>query len=116
MTRDEKRAYYREWWQRNRDRELAKRRDRYHARKVSTRYRVTWAAAVADDIDEAVVQRLMDGDPPASFTSYERREAVRRLVAVGFPKREVARILRIHDRQVYRDLDSLRSLSRQVAS
>lgn len=58
---------------------------------------------LADDVDEAVVERLMSGEP-APYTSFERREAVRRLVARNVPKKEIARLLGVHNRQVWRDL------------
>lgn len=64
---------------------------------------VKWAASLADDLDWAVVDRLVSGEC-VPYTSHERREAVRRLIAAGVPKREAARLLRIDDRQVYRDL------------
>lgn len=73
----------------------------FHSRPIA---HTGWSRRLADDVDEAVVLRLMDGGRPASFTSFERREAVRRLVARGVPKVRVADQIGMHKRQVYRDL------------
>lgn len=65
--------------------------------------RARWSTLFAATTDENVILRLMDGEH-VPHTSYERREAVRRLVARGTPKQAVSRQLGIHQRQVYRDL------------
>lgn len=66
--------------------------------------RARWSSVFAD-VDEIVVERLVAGDLSVTFTSYERREAVRRLVAAGMPKNQIGRHLGMKSaRQVYRDL------------
>lgn len=63
-----------------------------------------WARSLALEVDEVVVERLVSGLGGVPHTTYERREAVRRLASLGYTKREIARRLAVHDRQVYRDL------------
>lgn len=60
------------------------------------------------DVDEMVVDRLLAGIP-TNYTSWERREAVRRLLASGVTQRGIAYRLRIDKRQVWRDVSWLRT-------
>jgi len=62
------------------------------------------AVALKHDRDPVVIDRLVSGEQ-VPFTSWERREAVRRLVGGGMSKRGAARYLGIASRQVYRDLE-----------
>src|SRR4051812_6244946 len=64
-----------------------------------------WAGDLADDTDPVTIERLMAGLRPASYTAWERREAVRRLRVAGHLHREIAARLGIDDRQVLRDLE-----------
>ena len=66
-----------------------------------------WGGNLADHLDEAVVLRLISGEPcPA--TTYERREAVRRLrLQRRLTYTEIARHLHVGLRQVHRDLCAL---------
>ena len=59
--------------------------DPARATTLHTPYSVT-----RNDIDEAAVQRIVDGDPPDHTTVGEREEAVRRLHAYGLNDREIA--------------------------
>jgi hypothetical protein len=68
---------------------------------------VRWARALADDIDPVVVDRLVAGQPVPSYTSYERREAVRRLHTSGLSNAAIAARLGVHDGQVHRDFTAL---------
>jgi hypothetical protein len=74
---------------------------------VSERPVVRWARPLANDIDTVIVDRLVAGQPVASYTTYERREAVRRLAATGIPRKVIARRLSLDSRQVYRDLEAI---------
>lgn len=66
----------------------------------------SWAAAIANDIDDITVDRLISGKPPATYTAFERREAVRRLrIDHHLTQPQIARRLRIDRRQVVRDLE-----------
>lgn len=63
------------------------------------------AAHLADDIDDIAVEQLIAGAHPQGYTSWERREAVRRLHATGMPQLHIARRIGIAPRQVTRDLE-----------
>lgn len=73
------------------------------SRRTSRRARFS---SVFGDVDEAVVLRLLDGDRP-TYTTFERREAVRRLRAGGLSYRVIAERLSINTRLVHRDLRAL---------
>lgn len=64
--------------------------------------------SLAADIDELVVERLAAGDITPGFTTWERRAASARLHQAGRPVLQIARTLRVHPRQVYRDLAAAR--------
>src|SRR4051794_511581 len=64
-----------------------------------------WAGDLADDVDPVMVERLMAGLRPTTYTAWERREAVQRLRLGGLCHREIAERLDIDPRQVYRDLE-----------
>lgn len=74
------------------------------SRRAGTR----WAPHLAHDIDPVVVDRLIARVPVEGYTSWERREAVRRMHRWGLTPTQIARRLDIHDRQVWRDLERLR--------
>jgi hypothetical protein len=61
----------------------------------------------AVDVDPVAVQRAVDGDPPATLTRRERREALRVLHARGLTYDEIAQRLHTHTRMVHRDLCAL---------
>lgn len=82
------RRHYDLWWKRQ---------------HYKPRHPHSWSLTVAE-VDEMAVERLVAGDRPEQFTSFERREAVRQLHQLGVSKKEIARRLGVHDRQVYRDL------------
>lgn len=66
-----------------------------------------YAASLADEMDEAVVERLIEGDHSVSYTSFERREAVRLLRCRGRSYPQIAATTGITERQVHRDLKRL---------
>lgn len=66
--------------------------------------KVNYRAALADDIDDEVVRRLTEGQKVA-YTSFERREAVRRLDLQGVSRNAIARLIGVNPRQIYFDLD-----------
>lgn len=64
-----------------------------------------WAANLADSIDEVMVLRLMNGQRPAGYTGWERREAVRLLrQQERLSYRRIADRIGIDPGQVWRDL------------
>lgn len=66
-----------------------------------------WTAALAFDVDAVTVERLVAGEYVESFTSFERREAVRLLRCDGFSYPRIAQRVGIHETQVWRDLARL---------
>ena len=58
----------------------------------------------ANDIDGAVVERLMAGGYNGWYTAFERREAVRRLRSAGLSLSLIAARVGVSPRQVCRDL------------
>lgn len=54
------------------------------------------------DIDEMAVERAVAGDPPTQLTIAEREEAVRRLHALNYSDRGIARRLGIAERTAHR--------------
>lgn len=68
------------------------------------RQQVRWSLKLADDIDEVVVERFLEGYDCPGITAHERREAVRRLRMDGLGQRLIAARLGMWSRQVHRDL------------
>lgn len=60
-------------------------------------------------LDDAVVLRLMAGDPPDGYSAAERRAAVRVLTQRGKTLPEIAKLLRVHQRTVERDREANRA-------
>jgi len=107
LTAAAKRRQRRYYW-RHRDRLLAAERARRAAvRERRPRVRPNWGAALADDIDQMMVDRLVAGTRPTGYTTYERCAAVAILDARRVPRAEIARIIGVGSKQVYRDLARL---------
>lgn len=64
---------------------------------------VRWGKRLAD-VDTVVVDRLCAGEPVGTYTTYERREAVRRLLREGLSHGLIAVRLRVWRSQVDRDV------------
>lgn len=67
---------------------------------------IPWGGSYRDEMDEAVVERLVAGDA-VPFMRWERIEAVKILRRRGLSYRGIAMHLRIPERQVHRDLTVL---------